>query len=72
MRYSCEVLSWLADKLQEFAFFIKRLELTWRTTPPKNHMYYHHPDCFVNYRGCHTTKCPKDQYEKTGKWRFSL
>jgi len=29
----------------------------------------HHKDCGTAYRGCHPTLCPKDQYEKTGKWR---
>lgn len=39
------------------------------TTCPKNWWEYHHAKCGIDYRGCHPTLCPKDQYEKTGVWR---
>jgi hypothetical protein len=39
--------------------------------PPRNYWHYHHKDCGRAYRGCHPTACPKDQYEKTGKWRVA-
>ncbi len=31
---------------------------------------YHHKDCGTQYRGCHPSKCPKNQYEQTGIWRY--
>ncbi len=35
---------------------------------PENWSIHHHPSCGRDYRGCHKKLCPKDQYEKTGKW----
>ena len=39
--------------------------------PPKKYWEYHHKDCGRKYRGCHPTKCPKNQYEETGVWKFN-
>lgn len=36
--------------------------------PPENWWHYHTKDCGTNYRGC-SPDCPKDIYERTGKWR---
>lgn len=35
---------------------------------PKEWWRYHHQNCGTVYRGCHPTACPKDVFEKTGKW----
>lgn len=35
--------------------------------PPKNWWEYHAKDCDTKYRGC-SSDCPKDIYERTGKW----
>lgn len=35
---------------------------------PRNWEMCHHQSCGCDYRGCHPRLCPKDQYEKTGKW----
>lgn len=43
-----------------------------RTTAPANYWLYHHPGCGTDYRGCHPTKCPKNEYEKTGIWQQAL
>ncbi len=39
---------------------------------PTNWYHIHHPYCGTKYRGCHPSKCPKDQYEKTGTWKDSI
>jgi hypothetical protein len=39
-------------------------------TVPTDWWHYHHGDCRNEYRGCHPTKCPKNQYEKTGIWKL--
>jgi len=36
-------------------------------TPPPAWWRFHHADCGIAYRGC-SPECPKDVYEKTGKW----
>ncbi len=36
-------------------------------TIPKNWDQYHSQECGTAYRGC-APGCPKDHYEKTGKW----
>jgi len=38
---------------------------------PKEWWKHHHKDCGTMYRGCHPTKCPKNQYEKTGIWKLN-
>ena len=38
---------------------------------PENYYIYHHKDCGKKYRGC-SPECPKDIYEKTGKWILEL
>ena len=35
--------------------------------PPANWWEYHLPSCGTEYRGCDPA-CPKDVYERTGKW----
>ena len=37
---------------------------------PRHPSRFHHKDCGTAYRGCHPTKCPKDQYEQTGVWKW--
>lgn len=39
-----------------------------KKTIPDNWWTYHHEDCGTKYRDCHPSKCPKNVYEKTGKW----
>jgi hypothetical protein len=41
----------------------------WWNSPPPNWCEHHHEECGTRFRGCHPTRCPKDQYEKTGVWR---
>lgn len=38
--------------------------------PPEDWHEHHHADCGTQYRGCHPTLCPKNQYEETGIWKF--
>jgi hypothetical protein len=38
---------------------------------PKEWWKHHYKDCGMAYRGCHPTKCPKNQYEKTGIWKLN-
>jgi len=38
---------------------------------PKEWWKHHYKDCGTAYRGCHPTKCPKNQYEKTGIWKLN-
>lgn len=38
--------------------------------PPKEWWHWHHKECGSAYRGCHPTKCPKNQYEETGVWKY--
>lgn len=38
--------------------------------PPEDWHKYHHADCGTQYRGCHPTLCPKNQFEETGIWKY--
>lgn len=40
--------------------------------PEKYWHYHHHRGCGTDFRGCHPTNCPKDQYERTGIWNPDL
>lgn len=42
------------------------------TTAPTKYWLYHHPGCGTDYRGCHPSKCPKNEYEKTRVWQQPL
>ena len=39
---------------------------------PKDWYTYHHANCGTRYRGCDPSLCPKNVYEKTGKWIGTL
>ena len=48
-----------------------KLEPWYKNLVPKDYYRYHHPDCGTSYRGCHPSKCPKNQYETTGVWKLN-
>lgn len=35
---------------------------------PQDWYRYHHRNCGTLYRGCDHERCPKDVYERTGRW----
>ena len=60
-----EVLKGLAERDQcIIAEILKKKVLE---GPPENFWHYHSADCGTKYRGC-APDCPKDIYERTGKW----
>jgi hypothetical protein len=42
----------------------------WFNIRPKEWWAWHHRDCGTAYRGCHPSKCPKNQWEETGVWKY--
>ena len=39
---------------------------------PRKYWLYHHSNCGTKFRGCDPDFCPKDYYERTGRWDWEL
>jgi hypothetical protein len=79
MRRFCEKIVSLADmavryQIDEYVQYAgaEVVKTVLRQKVPNEYWHYHHKRCGIDFRGCHPTKCPKDQYERTGIWNPNL
>ena len=70
LRHNCLTISDVKETFKDSLNKIIEKKKLYDGQVPKEWWKYHHKDCGTKYRGCHPTKCPKNQYETTGIWKM--